>query len=148
MMKLKNQLLQSALIACLTLPGLVIAADAKLSDAEVNEINAQFPMPSGKMLGDSCAACHGTLGAEFNEGMPPLAGMDRQHFIDLMKAFRQGDFPTIVMHDVAYVYTDAEIEAMADYFSSLPATQWPAPDTTKSAFLNPDGTIKQIGGAQ
>ncbi|AHF00845.1 cytochrome C553 [Thiomicrospira aerophila AL3] len=147
-MKIKNQLLQSALIACLTLPGLVMAADAKLTDEQVNEINAQFPMPSGKMLGDSCAACHGTLGAEFNEGMPPLAGMNRQHFIDLMKAFRQGDFPTIVMHDVAYVYSDAEIEAMADYFASLPAEQWPAPNVRESAFLNPDGTIKQIGGAQ
>ncbi|WP_052501374.1 c-type cytochrome [Thiomicrospira microaerophila] len=147
-MKIKNQLLQSALVACLTLPGLVIAADAKLTDAQVNEINAQFPMPSGKMLGDSCAACHGTLGAEFNEGMPPLAGMDRQHFIDLMKAFRQGDFPTIVMHDVAYVYTDAEIEAMADYFAALPAEQWPDADTSNSVFLNSDGTIKQIGGAQ
>lgn len=147
-MKIKNQLLTTALVACLALPGLVIAADAKLSDAEINEINAQFPIPSGKMLGDSCAACHGTLGAEFNEGMPPLAGMDRQHFIDLMKAFRQGDYPTIVMHDVAYVYTDAEIEGMADYFSSLPAAQWPASDATESVFLNPDGTIKQIGGAQ
>jgi len=147
-MNIKTTLINTALSACLVLPGLAMASEATLTDAQVNEINEQYPMPSGKMLGDACAACHGTFGAEFNEGMPPLAGMNRQHFIDLMLAFRRGDFPTIVMHDVAYVYTDAEIEAMADYFSALPAAQWPSPDTHRSAFLHEDGTIKQIGGAQ
>ena len=147
-MNINKTLLNGALAACLVLPGWVQASDAHLSDAQINEINAQYPMPSGKMLGDACAACHGTLGAEFKEGMPPLAGMNRQNFINLMQAFRRGDFPTIVMHDVAYVYTDAEIEAMADYFSNLPAQQWPSSETTQSAFLNADGTIKQFGGAK
>jgi len=147
-MNIKHRLLNTALLSCLIFPSFTMASEVKLTDEQVNEINAQYTMPTGKMLGDSCAACHGTLGAEFNEGMPPLAGMDRQRFVDLMKAYRQGEFPTIVMHDVAYVYTDAEIEAMADYFSALPAEQWPNANTEMSGFLNQDTTIKQIGGAQ
>lgn len=43
-------LLSLALCAGLATPGL--AAEAKLTDAQINEINAQFPMPTGKMLGD------------------------------------------------------------------------------------------------
>lgn len=147
-MNINKTLLHTVLAACFMVPSFAQASEAKLTDAQINEINAQYPMPSGKMLGDACAACHGSLGAEFNEGMPPLAGMDRQHFVDLMMAFRRGDFPTIVMHDVAYVYSDAEIEAMADYFSALPAAQWPTPQTADSPFLNADRTIKQFGGAQ
>lgn len=139
---IKKQLFTLALCAMFVAPGL--AAKAKLTDAQINEINAQYPMPTGKMLGDSCAACHGTLGAEFGEGMPPLAGMNRDDFIALMKAFKANAFPTVVMHDVAYVYSDAEIEAMADYFAAQPAQQWP--------HLNADGTIKTqvnaTGGAQ
>jgi len=131
-------LLSLVLCAGLATPGL--AAEAHLTDAQINEINTQYPMPTGKMLGDSCAACHGTLGAEFGEGMPPLAGMNRDDFIALMKAFKANAFPTIVMHDVAYVYSDAEIEAMADYFAAQPAQQWP--------HLNADGTVTTQVNAQ
>lgn len=130
--QLLHRLLTVAFLSSFALPGL--AAEAKLTDAQINEINAQYPMPTGKMLGDACAACHGTLGAEFGEGMPPLAGMNRDDFIKLMKAFKANEFPTVVMHDVAYVYSDAEIEAMADYFAAQPAQQWP--------HLNADGTVK------
>lgn len=130
---MKKQLIGLAVLACVSAPGL--AAEAKLTDEQINEINQQYPMPSGKMLADNCSACHGTMGAEFSEGMPPLAGMNRDDFIKLMKAFRANEFPTVVMHDVAYVYNDSEIEAMADYFAAQPAQQWP--------HLNEDGTVKQ-----
>lgn len=130
---MKKQLISLAVLACVSVPGL--AAKAKLTDDQINQINQQYPMPSGKMLADNCSACHGTMGAEFSEGMPPLAGMDRDDFIKLMKAFRANEFPTVVMHDVAYVYNDKEIEAMADFFAAQPAQQWP--------HLNADGTVKQ-----
>jgi cytochrome c553 len=86
----------------------------------------KYSMPTGKMLGDNCSACHGTLGREFGEAMPPLAGMSKQSFIHIMKAYRDNRSPSIVMHDVAYVYTDEEIEAMADYFAAQEPTQWPS----------------------
>lgn len=121
-----------ALVAALMLP---LSASA-LTDEEITELNKNYDVPTGKMLGNSCSACHGTLGAEFNEGMPSLAGMNRKEFIAQMQAFKNNEFPTIVMHDVAYVYSDEEIELMADYFAQQPAQQWP--------HLNSDGTVKQI----
>jgi cytochrome c553 len=91
---------------------------------ENDKLRAEYPAVSGKMLADNCSACHGTLGAEFNEGMPPLAGMSKDSFIKLMKNYRADVHPSIVMHDVAYVFSDAEIEAMADYFASQKAEEW------------------------
>ncbi|MBD3754466.1 MAG: c-type cytochrome [Gammaproteobacteria bacterium] len=114
----------------LSLNAQAVAAEggAKLTDAQIKAIIDAQPMPTGKMLADNCSACHGTLGAEFNEAMPPLAGMKKENFIKLMKDYRANAFPTIVMHDVAYVFTDAEIEAMADYFAAQKAEEWTRPD--------------------
>ena len=105
----------------------VITKHVLTTEAEAAIISA-FPMPSGKMLADNCSACHGTLGAEFNEAMPPLAGMKPENFIKLMKDYRNNAFPSIVMHDVAFVFTDAEIEAMAEYFAVQEAVEWTQPN--------------------
>ena len=99
-----------------------------MTQAQIDSIVAAYPMPSGKMLADNCSACHGTLGAEFNEAMPPLAGMKAENFIKLMKDYRANAFPTIVMHDVAYVFTDAEISAMAEYFAQQEPVEWTRSD--------------------
>jgi cytochrome c553 len=111
--------------------GVTLAEDAKPAEKPKDDIPAlikQYPMPTAKMLGDNCSACHGTLGREFNEAMPPLAGMSKSSFVKVMKQYRDNVMPSIVMHDVAYVYTDAEIDAMADYFAAQEATQWVAPN--------------------
>jgi len=79
---------------------------------------------SGELLGQNCAACHGTDGREFNEAMPPLAGMETEQFIRAMKDFREGRREGVVMDRVARAYSDAEIEAMAEWFASRPATQY------------------------
>lgn len=105
----------------------VITKNVLTAEAEKAIISA-YPMPTSKMLGDNCSACHGTMGAEFNEAMPPLAGMKPENFIKLMKDYRSNAFPSIVMHDVAYVFTDAEIEAMAEYFAAQEAAEWTQPN--------------------
>ncbi len=110
---------------------LSLAEEAKPAEKPKEDIPAliqQYPMPTAKMLGDNCSACHGTFGREFNEAMPPLAGMSKSSFVKVMKQYRDNVMPSIVMHDVAYVYTDAEIDAMADYFAAQEATQWIAPN--------------------
>jgi len=133
----KTILLKGFALALLSLSTLSFAIEYKetpvhtefeLSVEEEKRIIAAFPMPTGKMLADNCSACHGTLGAEFNEAMPPLAGMKAENFVKLMKDYRSNAFPSIVMHDVAYVFTDEEIQAMADYFAAQDAVQWTQPD--------------------
>lgn len=77
-----------------------------------------------ELLGQNCAACHGTDGREFNEAMPALAGMDKQNFIRAMTEFRQGERPAIVMDRIAKAFTDEEVEAMAEFFAAQQAAQY------------------------
>jgi cytochrome c553 len=126
---MKKQYLLSICIAIVST--IAFAEEVKKVEKPKEDISAlikQYPMPTAKMLGDNCSACHGTLGREFNEAMPPLAGMSKNSFVKVMKQYRDNAIPSIVMHDVAYVYTDAEIDAMADYFAAQEATQWTAPN--------------------
>ncbi|MBO1927696.1 hypothetical protein J3998_08920 [Thiomicrorhabdus sp. 6S2-11] len=85
---------------------------------------AQDPQIPGKMLGDNCSACHGTLGRFYDESMPPLAGIPRDVFIKLMQDFKNEVRPSIVMNHVAKVFTDKEIERMADYFAAQADRPW------------------------
>ncbi len=91
------------------LAGLSLAALPLISQA--NTINPQV-----RYLAANCANCHGTNG-KAEPGMPVLAGLDRQHFITQMRAFRDGTRPATIMHQLAKGYTDEQIVAMADYFS-------------------------------
>ena len=92
---------------------------------------ANDPQIPGKMLGDNCSACHGTLGRFYDESMPPLAGIPRDVFIKLMQDFKNEVRPSIVMNHVAKVFTDAEIERMADYFAAQTDRPWKEEDVLK-----------------
>ena len=73
--------------------------------------------PDGRMLANTCAACHGTYGHFENDYMPPLAGMKESRFVESMIAFREGARPAAVMDRVARAFSDAEIEAMAAFYA-------------------------------
>lgn len=135
---MKKLLLISALtgLICMLQAPASFALTGGISAEENEKLRAEYPMPSAEMLGDNCSACHGTNGAEFNEAMPPLAGMDKNNFIKLMKAYRENKFPSIVMHDVAHVFSDEEIEAMADFFAKQKPEQWTRPDWNNSIKKN------------
>ncbi|MCK5916897.1 MAG: hypothetical protein KAG34_00635 [Cocleimonas sp.] len=80
----------------------------------------KFPMPSAWLLSAQCSACHGTMGTEFNDIIPPLAGMDKQEFIDRMQEYKTKDANQfIVMGIITQPITDEEIEAMAGFFAKL-----------------------------
>ncbi|MDG6774100.1 hypothetical protein QCB45_07130 [Thiomicrorhabdus sp. ZW0627] len=129
---MKKRLLMSVGLACLLNTSVSYAITGGTTAEENAKLRGEYPMPSGEMLGDNCSACHGTKGAEFNEAMPPLAGMKKENFIKLMKAYRENEFPSIVMHDVAWVFSDEEIEAMADFFSAQKPEEWTQADWNAS----------------
>lgn len=88
----------------------------------------EFPTPSAWLLANTCSACHGTNGAEFNELMPPLAGIDKEEFIKMMQRFKHEDPNNfIVMGIITQPLTDEEIELMADYFSKQEPKEWTQP---------------------
>jgi sulfide dehydrogenase cytochrome subunit len=73
----------------------------------------------GRNLAASCAICHGTEG-RMPAGSPvtPLAGVPREHIAAQMRAFRDGARPATVMHQIAKGYSDAQIDALAAWFSA------------------------------
>lgn len=65
----------------------------------------------------SCAACHGTDGRSPGD-VPSLAGRSKADLLGMLKEFKAGKRPTAtIMHQHAKGYTDAQLEAIADYFS-------------------------------
>lgn len=71
-------------------------------------------------LAATCASCHGTDGRPADTAMPPLAGLPQDVFTAQMRAFRSGERPATVMHQISRGYTDAQVEALAAYFAGLP----------------------------
>ncbi len=78
---------------------------------------AQAAPPSAAMLSNACAGCHGTNGGSAGPSMPSLASQSKTAIVDAMKKFKSGERPSTVMGRLAKGYSDAEIEAMGDYFS-------------------------------
>ena len=69
----------------------------------------------------TCAACHGTNGkAAAQSAVPGLAGRPKEELVQAMAQFKGGQRPATVMHQIAKGFSDEEIAAMADYFSTQP----------------------------
>ncbi len=73
--------------------------------------------PGVRSMAANCAACHGTNGHSVGGEIPGLAGRDKEYFITQMKSFKEGKREATLMHQIAKGYSDAEIVALADYFS-------------------------------
>jgi cytochrome c553 len=72
-------------------------------------------------LAATCAACHGTDGkAVVDKDDMGLAGMPRERIAMGLAQFKAGERSATVMHQLAKGFTEAEIAALADYFSKLP----------------------------
>jgi len=65
----------------------------------------------------SCAACHGFEGRSVSE-VPGLAGKSKGDLYKALMEFKSGATKTAtVMHQHAKGYSDAQLEAVADFFS-------------------------------
>jgi len=73
---------------------------------------------NGRNLAAACAICHGTQGRAVTKEVIPLAGLPREHIASQMRAFRDGQRPATVMHQIAKGYTDPQIDAMAAWFAT------------------------------
>jgi cytochrome subunit of sulfide dehydrogenase len=74
---------------------------------------------NARNLAAACAICHGTDGRAVTKEVVPLAGLSRDHIATQMRAFRDGQRPATVMHQIAKGYTDAQIDVLAAWFSAL-----------------------------
>jgi cytochrome subunit of sulfide dehydrogenase len=75
--------------------------------------------PAGvRALAATCASCHGTNGVSAGGAVVGLAGLNKDYFVTQMKNFKEGKREATLMHQISKGYTDAEINAMAEYFAA------------------------------
>jgi sulfide dehydrogenase cytochrome subunit len=71
-----------------------------------------------RSMAATCAACHGTNGLSVGGAVPGLAGINKEYFLNQIKAFREGKRDATIMQQLSKGYTDAEVAALGDYFSA------------------------------
>ena len=75
--------------------------------------------PNGvRSLAATCAACHGTSGSSAGGAVPGLAGLNKEYFVNQIKAFKEGKREATIMHQLAKGYSDAEVAALGDFFAA------------------------------
>jgi len=73
-----------------------------------------------RSLAATCAQCHGTDGrAVEGEAMIRLAGLPREHLLTQLLAFRTGQRPATIMHQITRGYSQEQLEEVATYFANL-----------------------------
>lgn len=72
----------------------------------------------GRHLSGECSACHRIDGVD--NGIPSITGWDPEEFVATLGFYRKGDRTNPAMVSVAQSLDDAQIEALAAYYGSLP----------------------------
>jgi sulfide dehydrogenase cytochrome subunit len=80
-------------------------------------VNAHADNKLGRDWAAACSGCHGTEGRSIGV-IPPIAGMRKDKFVQLMSAFRDGTVAATVMHQLSRGFNDQQISALGDYFAS------------------------------
>lgn len=91
---------------------------AILASAVSCAVSAGDPV-AGKAKSAICAACHGANGISANPFWPNLKGQKEQYLIKQMREFRGGQRIDPLMSPMVKSLSDADIENLAAYFSSL-----------------------------
>jgi cytochrome c553 len=92
-----------------------ILLPAALCLLAVLPIRAQTPTPP-TLLG-LCAACHGASGHASMPGVPHLAGQRLDYLRDALKQYRDGRRNIPVMRAAIGPVSDAELDALARWYS-------------------------------
>lgn len=71
-----------------------------------------------RTLAATCAQCHGTDGhAVEGEPLVRLAGLQQDYILQQLLAFRSGQRPATIMHQISRGYSQDQLTALAKYFS-------------------------------
>ena len=78
---------------------------------------AQADPNQGRNLAATCANCHGTNGRA-QEGGFNLAGQDKDEMLKKLIAYKKGERPATIMHQLAKGYTDEQLAQISAYFAA------------------------------
>jgi len=97
-----------------------LAGALVLSASSVAFAADEKPLLSGasaSMLANTCAGCHGTLGASAGPATPSISGISAVYFEEVMQGFKSGEVKSTIMGRIAAGYSEEEIKAMGEFFS-------------------------------
>lgn len=101
---------KGALAALMTLPVLAGSMGLAADDAKLKAY--------GRHLSAECSACHRIDGVD--NGIPSITGWPAQEFVTTLRFYKNGSRQNAAMVSVAQSLDDAQIEALAAYYGSLP----------------------------
>lgn len=82
---------------------------------------AADPAAPVRELAAKCDRCHGPAVGESTMIVPTLNGQSREYLVRVMKAYRDDDRGSSMMHKMSANYSDEMIETIATYYASRPA---------------------------
>jgi cytochrome c553 len=97
----------------------IVTTMASLLLVTANVSMAGGDAAAGKAKSATCAGCHGAAGVSANPLWPNLAGQKDAYLVKQMKAFRDGKRSDPMMSPMAKPLSDADIDNLAAYYSSL-----------------------------
>lgn len=109
---------------------------ATLSDQDKADIAAYFegpepvvskgaPVGTLPAAGQACVACHGPDGVGILPEYPLIAGQHQDYLRQALRDYRSGKRQNAIMNGFAATLTDADIRALAAYFSQQPGLHTP-----------------------
>ena len=72
-------------------------------------------------LASKCDRCHGPDVGKTTLVAPKLNGQNMDYLVKVMKAYRDDDRGSSMMHKMSANYSDETIESIATYYASRPA---------------------------
>jgi cytochrome c553 len=99
------------------------------SDDEIEDIAAYFSVQQAAAAADDdsqamrqlvakCDRCHGPAAGKSRMVVPSLNGQNREYLVEVMKAYRDNDRGSSMMHKMSANYSDETIEALATYYAN------------------------------
>ena len=125
---LQRSCLALALAGAAFLPGQEGAAKAQGADGQrpsaQQAVGEETPAARQvRYLSGNCTTCHGFQGRPVADAMPQLAGQPAARLVEQFRAYRDGTREGTIMNQIAKGYSDADIEALASYFSLQEASR-------------------------
>lgn len=90
---------------------------ARAADAEGAKVDRAWL----EQKAQTCAGCHGAKGVAQVADYPTIAGQYKSYLIYTLEAYRDGERRNPIMSGQAQGLTDAQIEALAEYYSRQPS---------------------------
>ncbi len=103
------------ILACFSIQVQALPADCALTKADGTK---KVMAPNGELLASQCYQCHGYEGRSLGE-IDSIAGKSASDLFGDLKEFKSNDKKDI-MSLQARQYTDCELDAIANYLSTMP----------------------------